>query len=146
MKGKILDFSIQENTGVISGEDGQRYKFSGASWKVKSNPRPGLSVDFDINDLGEAVEIYSDVSASASNSLVGDSGQPAQINEAILWFLCCLPIGFGRFGQTTKGWAWVLISFATGGIAAIPAWIDYWMCYSEQQDRKLSEWEFFPRK
>ena len=29
MKGQILDFSIQTNTGYISGDDGKRYHFSG---------------------------------------------------------------------------------------------------------------------
>lgn len=146
MKGKVLDFSIQKNSGVISGEDGKRYKFSGESWKVSSNPRPGLSVDFDTNDSGKAIEIYSDVSSTSSTNLIGDPNEPAQINEAILWFLCCMPIGFGRFGQTAKGWGWVLISFLTGGFGAIPAVIDYWMCYAEQQNRKLNDWEIFPKK
>ena len=27
MKGKILDYNIQESKGVISGDDGQRYSF-----------------------------------------------------------------------------------------------------------------------
>ena len=35
MKGKILDFSIQSNSGAISGEDGERYNFDGADWKGK---------------------------------------------------------------------------------------------------------------
>ena len=27
MKGKILDYNIQESKGIISGDDGQRYNF-----------------------------------------------------------------------------------------------------------------------
>jgi hypothetical protein len=27
MKGKILDYNIQESKGIISGDDGQRYSF-----------------------------------------------------------------------------------------------------------------------
>ena len=30
MQGTILDFSIQSNAGAISGDDGNRYTFSGA--------------------------------------------------------------------------------------------------------------------
>ena len=33
MKGKILDYNIQESTGIISGDDGQRYSFSKNEWK-----------------------------------------------------------------------------------------------------------------
>ena len=57
MKGKILDFSIQSNTGAISGEDGERYNFNGADWKGDSSPTRGMSVDFSIED-GQVKEIY----------------------------------------------------------------------------------------
>ena len=50
-----------------------------------------------------------------------------------------------QWNQTIKGWAWVGICLITGGFGAIPAWIDYWMCFSAQQNRKLNEWEFFPK-
>ena len=33
MRGFILNFIIQTNTGYISGDDGQRYEFSGDEWK-----------------------------------------------------------------------------------------------------------------
>jgi hypothetical protein len=47
MRGKILDFSIAENLGVISGDDGARYRFAGAEWKSSTRPPvPGLRVDF----------------------------------------------------------------------------------------------------
>jgi len=34
MKGAILDISIADYTGVISGDDGNRYKFAGPEWKT----------------------------------------------------------------------------------------------------------------
>ena len=33
MKGKILDYNIQESNGIISGDDGQRYSFENKDWK-----------------------------------------------------------------------------------------------------------------
>lgn len=57
MKGKILDFSIQTNAGVISGDDGERYNFSGADWKSERHPTRGMSVDFAAEDH-QAKEIY----------------------------------------------------------------------------------------
>ena len=65
MKGSILDVSISDYTGVISGDDGNRYKFAGAEWKTGgSQPRPGMKVDF-IGSDGTATEIYLDVAAGA---------------------------------------------------------------------------------
>jgi hypothetical protein len=57
MKGSILDYSIQRNGGVITADDGTRYKFTGADWKVDSHPERGQKVDFDVSD-GNAVDIY----------------------------------------------------------------------------------------
>tara|TARA_B110000196_G_C20767944_1_gene485193 strand:+ start:186 stop:623 length:438 start_codon:yes stop_codon:yes gene_type:complete len=83
------------------------------------------------------------------NLVVGESGgepndAPVSSGTAILWFLCCYPIGFSQWGQTAKGWVWVLAAFITGGFAGIVALVDYVMCYQAQKVRKLKEWEFFP--
>jgi len=59
MKGTILDYSIQENAGIISAEDGTRYNFKGAEWKESEAPTKGMKVDFDIEE-GGAVGIFSD--------------------------------------------------------------------------------------
>jgi TM2 domain-containing membrane protein YozV len=47
MKGQILDYSVQNNTGTITGSDGKRYYFSGAEWKGTGVPARGMSVDFE---------------------------------------------------------------------------------------------------
>lgn len=64
MKGKILDFSVQTNSGAISGDDGERYNFSGADWKSDRPPIRGMSVDFSVEDR-QAKEIYIAVGSSA---------------------------------------------------------------------------------
>lgn len=58
MKGSILDFSIQHNTGFISGDDNQRYSFNGADWRSERPPSRGDRVDFIGNSTGEASEVY----------------------------------------------------------------------------------------
>ena len=59
MKGKVLDFSIQQSSGVISGDDGKRYTFVASEWKSNDiNPAQGVEVDFDVDDQGNAVAIY----------------------------------------------------------------------------------------
>ena len=57
MKGRILDFSVQENTGVVSGEDGKRYHFGGADWRGDRPPARGVTVDFDAED-NSAKDVY----------------------------------------------------------------------------------------
>jgi len=68
MKGIVLDFSLQQSSGVISGSDGKRYKFASANWKQDRHPFQGMKVDFDINEEGEAVEIYPDLEGRGSFS------------------------------------------------------------------------------
>lgn len=57
MKGEILDYSIQTNSGIISGDDGNRYSFTRAEWKAGTPPTKGLYIDFEAIDR-EAHEIY----------------------------------------------------------------------------------------
>lgn len=58
MRGKVVNFSIKEGQGLISGDDLKRYRFKISEWQDELNPVVGMAVDFDI-DEGGAVEIYS---------------------------------------------------------------------------------------
>ncbi|MBU2707387.1 TM2 domain-containing protein [Zooshikella marina] len=67
MKGKILNFDASTKTGIISGDDGNRYNFQAADWKSASEPRATLKVDFTVN--GElAADIYADSSSNSGAS------------------------------------------------------------------------------
>ncbi len=65
MKGKVLDFSISENQGIISGDDGNRYTFIGKEWKSPIHPQVGGRVDFDV-DNKNAVGVYIDVPSQSA--------------------------------------------------------------------------------
>jgi uncharacterized membrane protein YhaH (DUF805 family) len=67
VKGTILDFSIQNNSGVISAEDGERYNFTGADWKSDKAPAVKQVVDFSIEEKN-AKEIYLVSSGSSVNT------------------------------------------------------------------------------
>jgi len=58
MLGKILDFSFQSGEGTITTEQGQRYVFSHSEWKQQEPPLRGQDVDFDVNEAGQAVQVY----------------------------------------------------------------------------------------
>jgi len=58
VKGTILDYTIQTNAGIISGDDGQRYSFQGAEWRETGKyPTKGMRVDFS-PQTGIATAIY----------------------------------------------------------------------------------------
>ena len=60
MKGYILDYTVQTNSGIISGDDNQRYNFRGADWREAEPPRRGMRVDF--AGVGDAAtEIYAEI-------------------------------------------------------------------------------------
>ena len=64
MNGQILDYSAQTNSGLIAGDDGNRYSFVGTEWKDQAIPNRGMRVDFEAQG-GDAVAIYRAVSASS---------------------------------------------------------------------------------
>ena len=47
MTGHILDISLQENSGVISGSDGVRYHFDRSDWRGDRLPARGMTVNFE---------------------------------------------------------------------------------------------------
>lgn len=57
MKGQILDYSVQTNSGTISGADNARYNFNGAEWKGQGIPLRGMTVDF-VTEGTQAKAVY----------------------------------------------------------------------------------------
>lgn len=80
MKGYVLDFSVQEAKGVITGDDGKRYPFLASEWKESDVPTSGMLVDFDINEYQHAVGVYLDLKQSSNyirnnNKLIDNTGK-----------------------------------------------------------------------
>ena len=105
MKGKILDFSIQSNSGAISGEDGERYNFDGADWKGDSLPTRGISVDFSVED-NQAKEIYLALAVSSATA----SGKSKIAAGLLAIFLGWLGIHKFYLGYTVPGIILLLIT------------------------------------
>jgi uncharacterized membrane protein len=57
VKGNVLGFDPDTNTGAVSGYDGQRYDFVRLEWRGPGQPARGEAVDF-IADGGRATQIY----------------------------------------------------------------------------------------
>lgn len=63
-KGKVLDFNVAQSCGLISGDDGIRYNFSGAEWRTQGTmPVHGVRVEF-VSFGTTASAIYAVTSAS----------------------------------------------------------------------------------
>ncbi|MCU4413702.1 DUF805 domain-containing protein [Acinetobacter sp. WU_MDCI_Axc73] len=84
MKGKILDFSIQSNTGIISAEDGKRYTFVGTEWKEQAIPARGNNVDFEVNEQGQATGVYLELitSPASAKPVTSTQGNPLNLSPA----------------------------------------------------------------
>lgn len=83
MNGKILDFSIQTSTGIISGNDNKRYSFNGSEWKEQALPIRGMEVDFDIDALGHATGIYIMAVESVNTATVSPSTAQPVVSPAV---------------------------------------------------------------
>lgn len=57
MKGNVIGFDADTNTGAISGHDGHRYEFATLDWHSRQQPRHGDLVDF-APEGHEAKQIY----------------------------------------------------------------------------------------
>lgn len=66
MKGKVLDFSVQSNSGVITGEDGSRYNFAGSEWNGDTPPARGTAVDFEAKGE-DAAAVYKALGGAAGS-------------------------------------------------------------------------------
>lgn len=79
MKGKILDFTIQTNMGIILGNDQKRYNFVGSEWKEQQAPIRGHEVDFGINAEGHATGIYLEFTSTPSSVTLTKTPAPSSI-------------------------------------------------------------------
>jgi TM2 domain-containing membrane protein YozV/cold shock CspA family protein len=138
MRGKILGFNDSDGTGLISGDDGERYGFTrGDLGNGVTSVIAGTEVDFQVID-GAARNVY--VTTPAFSGLGGDKNR---IVAALLaFFLGWLGIHKFYLGKTnagiimllcgTIGWLLLAIPPAVIGVIALIEFIIY-LVKSDQQ-------------
>lgn len=121
MQGQVLDFSVQGNSGVISGADGARYVFVGSEWKGDVPPARGMRVDFDVQG-NNAVAIYRALGAPAINQST-TQGSAKDKTAAGLLALFLGGLGIHKFYLGYTGPALVFLLTNTIG------WFVTWMFF-----------------
>ena len=107
MRGTLLEYDWQTQTGVISGnDDGSRYRFDAADWRESTQPTRGITVDF-VPNGDRATDIYRLAAA------VG-SGERSKIAAGLLaLFLGFLGIHKFYLGYTGPGVVMLVISLVS---------------------------------
>jgi uncharacterized membrane protein YhaH (DUF805 family) len=92
MKGNVIGFDPDTNTGAISGHDGKRYDFVTAEWHGHSQPRHGDVVDFQA-DGDRAAQIYL-VDAEYVQPTLGEFllSPHGRISRSQYWLKWALPV------------------------------------------------------
>lgn len=125
MQGKILDFSVQTNSGIISGDDQQRYSFVGSEWKEQQLPKRGMSVDFDVNTDGHATVIYAALTSTNTSTIIQQFQDKEESQySAFDWFLKCMKnyINFNGRARRKEFWFFALF-YLLGAFATM--FLDY---------------------
>ena len=104
VKGQVLNYSVQTNSGIISGDDGNRYTFNGPEWREGRVPVRGMYVDFKARGTA-AVGIYI---SGGTGTTYGVSGFPVYSKSKIaagLFAIFLGGLGIHKFylGYTTQG-------------------------------------------
>lgn len=112
MQGKILDFSVQTNSGIISGDDQQRYSFVGSEWKEQQLPKRGMSVDFDVNTDGDATAIYAALASPNTSTIIQQFQEKEESQySAFDWFLKCMKYYVNFNGRARRKEFWFFALF-----------------------------------
>lgn len=111
MRGKILVYN--DSTGLISGEDGNRYNFSIIDWKGTEAPAVGCDVDF-VTEGELAKNVF---------PLVSNTGY----NKVVLAIVCWLfgVLGVHRFlvGRIGSGVVMLVLTCTVIGIIVTSIWV-----------------------
>ena len=116
MKGQVLDYSIQNNSGVISADNGQRYSFTGGGWQASNPPSVGMHVDFQPNG-DAAIGIYAVPGANSASSAA--SGTNAKISTMGIVGMSAGLLAIIFFKSTLLGFLLMVVGLGASSVGLV---------------------------
>ncbi|AQX30467.1 TM2 domain-containing protein [Bartonella schoenbuchensis] len=109
MRGRII--SQEQGTYLISGDDGERYRFALCDWLGKSSPKVGDYLDF-VGKDGAATSVFPLVKQQHSKLILA----------LICWIVGILGIHRFVVGKTGTGVFMLVLSLSVFGLAISVVW------------------------
>lgn len=114
MRGKVIHYDWSNNSGIISGDNGNRYYFVKENWKDGKEPVTGINVDFIVYDTDKADEIIT----------LGYLSQEGTSDWLVTLLLCLVLGGLGAHRFYTKQVGIGVLQLLTAGGCGIWVIID----------------------
>lgn len=85
MRGTVLDYHFAQGTGLIGGEDGNRYTFANADWRADAAPQPQQGVDFEVDgEMARAIYPQTPPGVAAPAGRAPGAPMPQSQKEGII--------------------------------------------------------------
>ncbi|MEG8014070.1 TM2 domain-containing protein [Sphingomonas sp. 22R3R2A-7] len=135
MRGQILGVDVRTGEGLVSGQDGQRYRFAPEDWAHRGEPVIGAEVDFETAD-DRALSVFPLPSAAtpgprravptavtAGGAAAGRASDRNKYVAALIAFLIGT-LGIHRFylGRIGSGIVMLVLSITLVGLAITIPW------------------------
>ncbi len=125
MRGQVLGVDVRTGEGLVSGDDGRRYRFAQQDWAAAGEPAIGMAVDFDSRD-DRAIGVFP---LPDSRGVASHAPEPAPVTDrnryvaALLAFLLGT-LGIHRFylGRTGSGIAMLILTCTVVGLLVTGIW------------------------
>jgi TM2 domain-containing membrane protein YozV len=128
MRGQVLGVDARTGDGLVSGDDGRRYRFGPADWAHRGEPAIGATVDFE-TDEGRALSIFPIPSVTTGAVAAPAPTPTARVNDRNKYVAALLafflgPLGIHRFylGRTGSGILMLIMSITVVGLIVTAPW------------------------
>ena len=150
MRGQVLGVDTRTGTGVVTGDDGRRYRFKPEDWADRGEPAVGMYVDFDVEEdraltlfpVPGSVPAHPAATAAHPPAPVpgGGSDRNKYVAAAIAFFIGYLGIHRFYLGRVGSGAVMLVLTCTVVGLFVSVPWalIDA-VRYLVMSDREFAE-------